>query len=107
MLVHLDDEARLGAPNAERVGLGLTGNVLAGGLEGVGGLAGKEDDGDGLVVVLAGGGLPLDGVARAGGDDLAALGLVHGVEPSELGDGARGEGHDGRGGDGELHLDGV
>lgn len=106
-LAHLDDGTRLGTPNPAGVELALTGNLLAGGLELLGGLAGEEDDGDGLVIVLAGAGLPLDGVALAGGDDLAALGLVHGVEPSELGDGARGEGHEGRGGDGELHLDGV
>ena len=85
----------------------LTGNGLGARDESGGRFAGEEDDGDGLGIVLGGGGVPNNGVGLASGDDLARHRLGDGVEPGYLGQGAGDEGQEGRGGDGELHLDGY
>ena len=85
----------------------LTGNGLGAREESGGRIAGDEDDGDGLGIELGGGGIPNNGVRLASGDDLARHRLGDGVEPGNLGEGAGDEGHEGRGGDGELHLDGL
>lgn len=85
----------------------LTDNGLLAGDEGLRGGTGEEVDRDGLIVVLGGGSLPDNGERVASGNNLTLLGLVDGVETGNLGKGARDEGHEGRGGDGELHLEGY
>lgn len=81
-----------------------TSNGLGTGDESLGGLASEEDDGDELIIVLGGSSVPGDGVSLASGEDLTLGGLGHGVEAGDLGEGAGDEGHEDRGGDGELHL---
>lgn len=82
----------------------LTGNGLDGDL-GVLGSTTDQRDGDLLAGVL-GLGLPGDVEGGASGDLLPVGGSENGVEVGDLGEGLGGEGHEGSGGDGELHLEG-